>query len=567
MSRGSRLALAASALGLLGVNAPGCFDQAATLGLPCSTARSCGRGQSCIDGVCQDTGADPIYCPQVEGVVDLGDDFPAATMELVPTSALDVIGECGSLGGEQAVYLWRPPVSGDFAARMRVNQAFFQTQDALPPMHLRTGGCTGRLGICGFSPGGARSFAANQDEVVVLTLDSISPEVDPVAIGYSLVIDDADFCVNGGELAPAVPLRVQGTTRGSPNLLQPAKCEGVAGAGFGRDTSFSWTAPRDGTYAFSVASPDANVLLYLLSGDCGGSQLACATDATVSGVASATVPLLRAQTVVVSVDTGTEAADAQFELVIDEAFGCVASQRDLGFQFPPGGVVEAASKAESSPIITCAPAEAPELVYRYTAPATAFYSFSTVGSDAPVILSVLENSCSGAVVGCDQGAQPSIEQDRNGSVTIPLETGEDVILAAAPTESTGTVLLQLEQTACGSQLLATPLPITETGELQPRRDGELACAGNRPTPEDSVFTWRTSAAGTYEISVTTDDPAVEPLLYVLDNSCAGPPLECAQGASPTVQLALRAQQTIALGIAAPQNADPSNFTLSIRATP
>jgi hypothetical protein len=543
----------------------GCFSQEATLGLPCDTARGCGRRQACIDGTCQKSGEDPRYCPMQDDVVTIPSELPASSTEILPTDALDVLGDCGSLGGSQAIYLWQPPVSGTFAVRLLADAAFFETADVLPPLHMRIGGCEGELGSCEEAEGGARSFSANRDDVVVLAVDNLSADVDAAAIGFEIAIDDADYCLTGGELAATVPIVVQGTTAGSANLIQSAGCEGSRGGGFGRDVAVSWTAPRDGLYAFTASSADAEVLLYVLTGDCGGTQLACSTDRGFSGTASSAIELRREQQVVVVVDTETETA-ASFSLTIDEAFGCVPVQNDLGFQFPPGGLVVPALKAEGTPIITCAPEDAAQLLYRWTAPAAAFYTFSTVGSDMSVILSVLEDSCSGAVVGCDEGVTPTLDIPNDGVITLPLDTGESVVLAAAPAELVGSVMLSLEQTPCGSQLLATPLPITESGNVTPRTQGALTCDGSRPSLEDAVFSWRAPADGVYEFALASDD-AVDLLLYAQDQSCAGHTLGCELSAAPSLALDLRAQETVAVGIAAPPGPAPIPYTLTIREAP
>lgn len=559
MSRSTiqRVVLGAGAL----ASTPACFDQEATLGLPCATARGCGRRQACIDGTCQKTGEEPRYCPMQDDVVMLESTLPTVTTELVPTSALDVLGECGSLGGEQAVYIWRPPVSGSFSVRLQANSAFFETVDVLPPLHLRTGGCEGELGTCADADGGARSFSANRDDVVVLTIDNLPADVDATAAGFRMAIDVAEYCLTGGELAPTVPIALQGSTVGSENLLQPATCDGARGTGLGRDVAFSWTAPRDGLFAFTASSTEADVLLYVLGEDCGGPQLACSTDRGYSGTASSAVELARNQTVVIVVDTLTEESDATFSLTIDEAFGCVPAKNDLGFQFPPGGLMANAVSAEPTPIITCAADDAPQLLYRWTAPAAAFYTFGTAGSAMPVTLSVLENSCSGAVVGCDGGLVPATQITMDGEVTLPLDTGESVVLAAAPAEPTGAVVITLEQTPCGSQLLATPLPISESGTVDPREQGPLVCDGNRPSPEDAVFSWRAPADGVYRFDATGDG-ATELLLYVQSQSCAGPTLGCELSAAPSITLDLRSQETVAVGIAATPGASTA-YTLTI----
>lgn len=568
MSRGRqhRVLKPALAIGLgLGSGAVtgACFSQDATLGLPCTTARACGRRQECIDGICQRAGEDPRYCAQQEGVVDLGSEFPLVTSELVRTDALELLGDCGAFRGDQAVYLWEAPFTADFSARIRVDTAYWLVNENLPFMQSRNGGCTGRAETCAPAADGSISFAADRGDIMVITLDGLNPNVELSNYGYSLTIQEASSCISsGGSLASTVPLRVQGTTVGAEDTLQPATCDGIKGVGYGPDVAFSWTAPRTGIFAFNAVSDDANLLVYLLAGDCGGQSLACADDLGFSGAASASVPLIGGQEVVIVVDSATPGPGAAFELSIGEAFGCVPQGNDLGFQFPPGGVVADASQAEPTSIVTCAPPDAPQLIYSWTAPAAAFWTFDTSRSAAEVELSVLEGSCSGPVVGCDAGISPTPNIEREGQVVLPLDTGQSVVIAAAPAGE-GEVVITLEQTPCGSQLLATPLPIAVTGTAESRL-GAVTCAENRPQLEDATFAWRAPTRGAYVFEVETD--AFDPILYVLDDSCAGRQRACELDTG-RIELDMVAQETVVVGVAAPGQGPGGDFELRITEVP
>jgi len=545
-------------VGLLAL-AHGCFSQEATLGLECTSARACGRDQACIDGVCQRTGDEPVYCPLRDDVIDLGNTFPVATDVLVPTNALDLLGECSG-GDAQAVYLWSPPQSGDFLAHVQVLPAYFAFDDSRPSIILRSGGCIGRQDACDLDRPGAHSFAATRNDVLVLTLDDVPP-IDAGEVGFRLLIEGAEQCIGGGSLASTVPLQIQGTTRGSQDAVQPDRCSGSVGQGYGPEVAFSWAAPRTGTFAFHAASDDGSVLVYLFDTDCGGTQLACANDLGSSGVASTAVSLQANQRVVVVVDSPEQTSDIDFELTIDEAFGCVPVEHDLGFQFPTAGLEVDAAEATTTSAITCAPTDAPQLVYRWTAPASAFWTFDTQTSDVPVLLSVLEGSCIGSVLQCDTGTNRSNTAE-DGQIILPVATGQDLVLAAAP-QSAGVVRITLTQTPCGSKLLASPLPIVESGRSAARAAGPLECNGLRPQPEDATFSWRAPAQGTYEFTV--EAAGAEPLLYLLESSCAGRTLACSHEPAPQIRLDLGSQDTVVLGIAVPVGTAEVEYTLRIDA--
>jgi len=539
---------------------PACFSQEATLGLPCTSARSCGRSQDCIDGVCQRTGDEPVYCPLRDDVVELGDALPALSTVLELTSALDLLDQCSSIGGDQAVYSWQPPRSGDFVARTRVSPAYFDHEDSLPPVVVRAGGCQGTQQPCDLGRLGAYGFSADRDEVVVVTLDDLPP-VAANAVDFELIVEDALQCITGGELAATVPLQIEGTTAGSTDGVRPDRCVGPRESGFGPDVAFSWTAPRDGIFAINASSEMGDVLLYVLSHNCGGPQVACAHDLGATDVASTAVSLRNNETVVIVVDTPLNAEGTTFDLTIDEAFGCVPPGNDLGYQFPNGGIEVDATEARPTSLLTCTAPDAPQVVYRWTAPAAAFWAFDTRASDMPVVLSVLDGSCSGAALGCELGYAP-LDEANDGLFALPLATGQDVVLTAAP-QGTGILRIALEQAPCGSHLLASPLPIEVSGEVAPRSTPILECVGERPQPSDSTFSWRAPSNGSYDFSVTAE--LDQPLLYVLEDNCAGRALACSRYPADHLRLDLRAGDLVVIGLAAPASPQPLPFTLRIQA--
>ena len=90
----------------------GCFAEEATLGLDCTSARSCGRDQVCLDGTCQRENKPPKYCPKVDNVNEMPSTVPSESQQLVLTDAVDFLGECFGREGSQAVFTWTAPEVG-----------------------------------------------------------------------------------------------------------------------------------------------------------------------------------------------------------------------------------------------------------------------------------------------------------------------------------------------------------------------------------------------------------------------------------------------------------------------
>lgn len=115
-----------------------------------------------------------------------------------------------------------------------------------------------------------------------------------------------------GDLGSAVGLGVaEGNTNGADDSYSPT-CVG----GDSPDAMLLWTAPADGTYAFSTIGSGFDTGLAALSGDCDGIEIACNDDSSQAIVQSdVTIALEQGQTIVLVID-GYNGASGAYSLTI-----------------------------------------------------------------------------------------------------------------------------------------------------------------------------------------------------------------------------------------------------------
>lgn len=103
-----------------------------------------------------------------------------------------------------------------------------------------------------------------------------------------------------------------GSTSGAGSM------EGTCGGADAADATFSWTAPRAGTYRVDTGGSDFDTVLYVLDGGCTGAELDCNDDAEKTLQSELTVTLRAGQTVVIVVDGYDAKESGPFSLNITE---------------------------------------------------------------------------------------------------------------------------------------------------------------------------------------------------------------------------------------------------------
>jgi hypothetical protein len=213
-------------------------------------------------------------------------------------------------------------------------------------------------------------------------------------------------------LEPSVPQTVTGDNTGGLDSYHPS-----CGGGGGNEIPYSFTAPTNGSYSFSLAGSTYDTLLAVVSSSCA--ELGCNDDS--GGPTSLVSTTLRSGQTVYMVVDGFAGATGAFTLTVTGGLSCTTT--DLGSTVPQtvSGTTAAAPDVLTA---SCGALGGRDVKYAFTAPADGEYTFDTVGSSFNTVLHVHGGSCAGPELGCndDSGGPQS-------AVTVPLTAGQVVVVA------------------------------------------------------------------------------------------------------------------------------------------
>lgn len=238
------------------------------------------------------------------------------------------------------------------------------------------------------------------------------------------------------QLPPDLPAVSNGSNAGRLDALQ-----GSCGQPGGREMSYEFTAPADGTYRFETTGSSYDTVLYVLDGsDCGGSILSCNDDANGSVQSQLELDLVAGQSVVVIVDGYGAAATGNFQLTVDRApQPCSASPLGSVAPVSTSGTTEGGTELFEG---SCAGGPGPEKVYSWVAPSAGTYTFDTTQSQVDTVLYVFDDpSCLGVELGCNDDAD-----GQSGSrLSLALAAGQEVaIVVDTASGSSGAFTLSIE---------------------------------------------------------------------------------------------------------------------------
>jgi hypothetical protein len=347
------------------------------------------------------------------------------------------------------------------------------------------------------------------------------------------------------------------------------------------EQTVSFTAPSAGSWVFSVTPDDVAYEAILAVYDtCGGAELACET--SFAGSTAEVLQVLAAgETVVLYVDglggtTGTfdlearlvasseldcgDGADDDFDGRIDCADAdCVALPACAGvcpadtLTTSPGALAADTTGLPDLYQPSCNSAGGgSEVVLSFVAPATATYTFDTVGSAFDTVLAALD-ACGGSELDCDDDSAGGLRSE----LVLPLVAGQEVFLHVDGYNETefGAVTLNVtssvtpaevcddsvdnngdgrydcldpecigvpECATCAEQKLPSLSPFTISFSTVGLGDDEVGtCGGNG---EDWIWEWTAPATAFYTFD--TAGSTYDTVLYVRDGDCAGTELAC-----------------------------------------
>jgi len=235
------------------------------------------------------------------------------------------------------------------------------------------------------------------------------------------------YCDLGGCIPFECPSGVCGVCETSDVSFTPRSFGSTAGGsdflagscgGFGSPEVGVWfTAPVSGTYVFDLSGSLFDTVLYALDAmQCF--ELAC-NDDWVSTASQLQLGLAAGEQVVLVIDGGGgEQGDYGLTWSLTD---CPAA--DLGALVPQtvmGSTLGGPSQLEGS----CAFTASPETTYLFTAPFDGTYSFDTAGSNFDTVLYLLDGSCGGVELACDDNAA----SDGTSALSIDLGGGQQVVV-------------------------------------------------------------------------------------------------------------------------------------------
>ncbi len=219
------------------------------------------------------------------------------------------------------------------------------------------------------------------------------------------------------DFADTVPNSIRGSTVGGENHASPH-----CGAEWGSpDAPVTFTAPFAGQYVFDTIGSELDTVLSVYDGYCAfGTEFGC-NDDTIDLWSQVVVQLGAGQTVTAVVD-GFGGNVGEFVLNVKLAAG------DWGC---PDAVIGAPTTIYGSTYgqdanydVSCNPYPAPTYTVLFAPDTADMYTIDTYGSDYDTVLAVLQGSCSGAEIACNDDAGPYVQS----LVNVSLAAGEPITI-------------------------------------------------------------------------------------------------------------------------------------------
>ncbi|WP_437677560.1 MXAN_6577-like cysteine-rich protein [Sorangium sp. So ce131] len=427
-------------------------------------------------------------------------------------------------------------------------------------LHIHDGTCAGTSLGCNDDTAGVResevSVVLSAGQTVVVVVDGFG---ESSAGAYTLNVNSVLIPPCPAiDLGSTVPQSVTGSTADAVDILRPA-----CGGNRGKELTYSFTAPEDGTYVFDTLGSSFNTVLYARDVDCAGPSLGCNADAGGGQQSRLWLNLRAGQTIVLVVDGNTTADAGDFTLSVQQFTGATcAAPIDLGSATPQ--VVTGSTVGQPELVSpACGSSSAPEVVYSFTAPENGTYIFDTSGSSFNTILQVFDGTCGGRSLGCndDSGGPQS-------RVHVDLTAGQTVLAVVdGQSSNAGDYVLKVERyTAPGTCSTAIDLgrtvPQTATGSTTGALNRHATTCGYSNTSE-IVYTFTAPEDGRYLFD--TFGSAFDTILQLRQDGCAGVSLGCSDNAGnpqSAVNVPLVADQVVAV-IVDGSSSQAGNYTLNV----
>jgi len=189
----------------------------------------------------------------------------------------------------------------------------------------------------------------------------------------------------------------------------------------------------------------------------------------------------------------------------------------------PDTAMGTTSSASNDTAGSCGGASGRDIAYTFTAPSTGAFTFDTEGSELDTVLYVLDGECTGPEIACNDDGAGS-----QSALTVQLAQDQTITVVVDGFSIFGdpyTLRVREGSFACPAGDLGDTVPGQIAGDTSQYFDGfSSSCGGDGY--QDAAYLFTAPEDGTY--SFDTFGSNFESVLYVLDGTCGGPNLGCAQ---------------------------------------
>ncbi len=250
-------------------------------------------------------------------------------------------------------------------------------------------------------------------------------------MGYDLGACDCEEEDIGGMEGVSV---TSGNTAAEDDSL-PVSC----GMGGGADRVIGFTAATAGDYVFDTEGSALDTVLAVFDSCDDTSEIAC-NDDTVGFTSSVSVTLAAGQSVVVVVD-GYSGDTGAWQLNVNAgADGC--DEEDIMGMVGASVTTGTTAGEDEDFALTCGGATGSvDRVIRFVAPATATFTFDTVGSDYDTVLAAFDSCQESSELACNDDTT-----DLQSEVSVDLTAGQEIfVVVSGFNTATGAFVLNVAQ--------------------------------------------------------------------------------------------------------------------------
>lgn len=282
------------------------------------SSSSDGGGESSSSG--DDGGMTSVPCP-----VDTIDMWPFSISDSTVGQESEFGSACGGGGAPEMSFEVTAPIDGFY-----VFDTFGSSHDTV--LYVLDGACGGPVLACNDdddqqAPASQVSVALTEGQTVTVVADGFGLSGGNFTLTGTVF---AGTCPNG-DLGNTVPQTFMGSTATVDNTFF-----GTCGGNSANDDALTFTAPAAGLYQIDTEGSSFDTVLYVLNGDCSGSQIGCSDDSSGGTHSRVNVNLAAGQQIVIIVD-GTGVASGDYVVNIAEATdsgNCCVSHAGTGCEDP-----------------------------------------------------------------------------------------------------------------------------------------------------------------------------------------------------------------------------------------